>query len=58
MGRELNARTLNICESSGSQRYRTKAIADKAAVRRGRQLKREVATYRCPHCGGWHLRSS
>lgn len=56
MGSEAKPRTLNICEAAGTQRYRSKAIADKTAVRRSKQLKREMAAYSCASCGGWHLK--
>lgn len=48
-------RAINICEAEGKQRYRNNAIALKAARRRSKAAGKQLGTYACEHCKGWHI---
>lgn len=48
-------RTINICEAAGKQRYRTNAIALKAALRHSTVAGKQLGTYACEQCKGWHI---
>ncbi|GGL86981.1 MULTISPECIES: hypothetical protein [Glutamicibacter] len=48
-------RTINICETAGKQRYRNNAIALKAALRHSKVAGKQLGTYACEHCKGWHI---
>lgn len=48
-------RTINICETAGKQRYRNNAIALKTALRHSKVAGKQLGTYACEHCKGWHI---
>lgn len=39
----------------GKHDYATSALAIRDAARLGREQRKQVDAYRCPHCGGIHV---
>ena len=62
--RSRRARDMATCQVNGKLRHRDHSsavqalhCAQNAAAHHSGSRRREVRTYQCPHCLGWHLTS-
>lgn len=51
---EISAEDKRASSCDGKERFDSFQLANKVAVRHNRQHCRRTS-YRCPHCGGYHL---